>query len=45
VVLADGEVVHDGAPPRPVGEHADPEHQHVHPHANGDHTDDFWGGK
>ncbi len=44
VVLADGRVVHDGAPPRPVGEHADPRHQHAHPHANGD-SDDFWGGK
>jgi zinc transport system ATP-binding protein len=45
VVLADGKVVHDGAPPRPIGEHADPEHQHVHPHANGDSAEDFWGGK
>ena len=45
VVLADGRVVHDGAPPRPLGEHADPRHQHAHPHANGDHTEDFWGGK
>ncbi|GAB3646694.1 metal ABC transporter ATP-binding protein [Glycomyces tarimensis] len=45
VVLADGRVVHDGAPPRPVGEHADPRHQHAHPHANGDIPDDFWGGR
>jgi len=49
VVLADGKVVHDGAPPRPVGEHADPAHQHAHPHANGHNgtegADDFWGGK
>jgi zinc transport system ATP-binding protein len=45
VVLADGKVVHDGAPPRPIGEHADPGHQHVHPHANGDAAEDFWGGK
>ncbi|WP_100447171.1 metal ABC transporter ATP-binding protein [Glycomyces xiaoerkulensis] len=32
VVLADGAVVHDGSPPRPVGEHADPAHEHMHPH-------------
>src|SRR5690606_1056270 len=43
VVRAAGRVVHDGAPPRPVGEHADPRHQHAHPHA-GDESDDFWGG-
>ncbi|MBO3733480.1 metal ABC transporter ATP-binding protein [Glycomyces niveus] len=46
VVLADGKVVHDGAPPRPVGEHADPHHEHAHPHANGDAADEaIWGGK
>ncbi|GAA1675234.1 metal ABC transporter ATP-binding protein [Glycomyces endophyticus] len=46
VVLADGKVVHDGAPPRPVGEHADPAHEHAHPHANGHgDSDDLWGGK
>ncbi|WP_035735992.1 metal ABC transporter ATP-binding protein [Glycomyces arizonensis] len=45
VVLADGRLVHDGAPPRPVGEHADPRHQHAHPHSNGESTDDLWGGK
>ncbi|NYI06688.1 metal ABC transporter ATP-binding protein [Allostreptomyces psammosilenae] len=33
VVLADGRVVHDGPPPEPVGEHALPGHDHVHPHA------------
>lgn len=33
VVLHGGRVVHDGAVPRPAGHHADPAHQHVHPHA------------
>lgn len=33
VVLHHGRVVHDGAVPRPAGHHADPGHEHVHPHA------------
>ncbi|MER5467395.1 metal ABC transporter ATP-binding protein [Streptomyces sp. NPDC002685] len=33
VVLRDGCVLHDGAPPRAVGQHALPGHDHVHPHA------------
>jgi zinc transport system ATP-binding protein len=33
VVLHNGEFVHDGAVPRPAGHHADPHHDHVHPHA------------
>jgi zinc transport system ATP-binding protein len=33
VVLRDGRVVHDGAPPPAVGHHADPAHDHLHPHA------------
>ncbi|MFI6791515.1 metal ABC transporter ATP-binding protein [Nonomuraea sp. NPDC050383] len=33
VVVRDGLVVHDGAPPRPEGECARPGHEHVHPHA------------
>lgn len=33
VVLHHGRVVHDGAVPRPAGPHADPGHEHVHPHA------------
>jgi zinc transport system ATP-binding protein len=33
VVLHHGRVVHDGAVPPPAGHHADPGHQHVHPHA------------
>ncbi|MFG2605666.1 metal ABC transporter ATP-binding protein [Streptomyces sp. NPDC048514] len=33
VVLRDGCVVHDGPPPRAVGQHSLPGHDHVHPHA------------
>ncbi|MEU9758866.1 metal ABC transporter ATP-binding protein [Streptomyces sp. NPDC047985] len=33
VVLRDGCVTHDGAPPKAVGQHALPGHDHVHPHA------------
>jgi len=36
VVLHQGRVVHDGAVPPPAGHHADPGHQHVHPHAPGE---------
>ncbi|MFG2471099.1 metal ABC transporter ATP-binding protein [Streptomyces canus] len=32
VVLRDGCVQHDGPPPRAVGQHALPGHDHVHPH-------------
>lgn len=32
IVLDDGRIVHAGAPPRPLGEHALPGHDHVHPH-------------
>ncbi|MGP3979896.1 metal ABC transporter ATP-binding protein [Streptomyces sp. KR80] len=32
VVLRDGCVVHDGLPPKAVGQHALPGHDHVHPH-------------
>jgi zinc transport system ATP-binding protein len=34
VALRHGRVVYDGAPPRPRGEHAGPEHEHTHPHAD-----------
>jgi zinc transport system ATP-binding protein len=34
VVLREGRVVHDGPPPHPVGEHALPGHEHLHPHAD-----------
>jgi zinc transport system ATP-binding protein len=43
VVLRAGRVVHDGQPPRPVGQHADPAHDHVHPHAELE-TDTRWFG-
>jgi zinc transport system ATP-binding protein len=33
VVLEEGRIVHEGAPPRPQGECARPGHDHVHPHA------------
>ncbi|NUK04821.1 metal ABC transporter ATP-binding protein [Streptomyces lunaelactis] len=33
VVLREGCVVHDGPPPKAVGQHALPGHDHVHPHA------------
>ncbi|MEW2557825.1 metal ABC transporter ATP-binding protein [Streptomyces griseorubiginosus] len=33
VVLRDGCVLHDGPPPRAVGQHALPGHDHVHPHS------------
>lgn len=32
VVLRHGRVVHDGAPPMPAPGHAEPGHDHVHPH-------------
>ncbi|MET8639490.1 metal ABC transporter ATP-binding protein [Streptomyces sp. NPDC004096] len=35
VVLRDGCVLHDGPPPKAVGQHALPGHDHVHPHAAG----------
>ncbi|MFJ6984328.1 MULTISPECIES: metal ABC transporter ATP-binding protein [unclassified Streptomyces] len=38
VVLRDGCVTHDGPPPRAVGQHALPGHDHVHPHAPADST-------
>ncbi|MCL3860608.1 metal ABC transporter ATP-binding protein [Actinotalea sp. K2] len=34
VVLRHGAIVHDGPPPRPVGEHAAPDHDHEHPHGD-----------
>jgi zinc transport system ATP-binding protein len=32
VVVHQGEIVHDGPVPEPAGHHADPAHDHVHPH-------------
>lgn len=34
VVVHDGGIAHDGPPPKPAGHHADPGHDHVHPHAS-----------
>ena len=34
VVVHHGRIAHEGAPPEPAGHHADPEHDHVHPHAD-----------
>ncbi|WP_433686945.1 metal ABC transporter ATP-binding protein [Micromonospora carbonacea] len=33
VVVHQGGIAHDGAVPEPAGHHADPDHDHVHPHA------------
>jgi zinc transport system ATP-binding protein len=33
IVVHDGAIAHDGAVPEPAGHHADPHHDHVHPHA------------
>jgi zinc transport system ATP-binding protein len=33
IVIHDGHVAHDGPVPEPAGHHADPGHDHVHPHA------------
>ncbi|HEY0003012.1 MAG TPA: metal ABC transporter ATP-binding protein [Actinoplanes sp.] len=33
VVVHQGRVAHEGIPPEPAGHHADPDHDHVHPHA------------
>ncbi len=34
VVVHEGRIAHEGVPPEPAGHHADPEHDHVHPHAD-----------
>jgi zinc transport system ATP-binding protein len=33
VVVHEGRIAYDGAPPEPAGHHAEPGHDHVHPHA------------
>jgi len=33
IVVHHGRIAHDGAVPQPAGHHADPDHEHVHPHA------------
>jgi zinc transport system ATP-binding protein len=44
VVIHDGTVAHDGAVPPPAGFHADPHHDHVHPHARPDQPG-MWNGR
>ncbi len=44
VVIHDGVIAHDGAVPAPVGHHADPHHDHVHPHAPLD-SPGIWSGR
>ena len=39
-----GPVAHDGAAPEPAGHHADPDHDHVHPHAPTDQPG-LWGSR
>jgi zinc transport system ATP-binding protein len=43
VVVHHGAIVHDGQVPEPAGEHADPDHDHVHPHAP-EQSPTLWGG-
>lgn len=38
VVVHHGVIAHDGPVPEPAGHHADPDHDHVHPHATDEHT-------
>jgi len=42
VVVHHGEIVHDGPVPEPAGHHAEPDHEHVHPHAAFDRPG-IWG--
>ncbi|MEV4417464.1 metal ABC transporter ATP-binding protein [Catellatospora sp. NPDC049609] len=42
VVVHDGVIAHDGAVPHPAGHHAEPGHDHVHPHAPQD-PPSIWG--
>jgi zinc transport system ATP-binding protein len=42
VVVHHGAIVHDGAVPPPAGHHAEPGHDHVHPHAPSGH-ETMWG--
>lgn len=38
VVVSGGRIIHDGACLPPAGHHADPAHEHVHPHVEPDHA-------
>jgi len=42
VVVHDGVIAHDGPVPQPAGHHADPDHDHVHPHAPHDEPGPWW---
>ena len=44
IVVHDGVIAHDGPVPEPAGHHADPYHDHVHPHAPLDHSG-MWDGR
>jgi zinc transport system ATP-binding protein len=44
VVIHDGLVAHDGPVPEPAGFHANPHHDHVHPHARPDQPG-IWNGR
>lgn len=44
VVVHDGVIAHDGPVPEPAGHHADPRHDHVHPHGPLDHSG-MWDGR
>jgi len=44
VVVHDGVIAHDGPVPEPAGHHADPSHDHVHPHAPDDDPG-IWGNR
>ncbi|GHJ45363.1 ABC transporter [Catellatospora sp. TT07R-123] len=44
VVVHDGVIAHDGAIPHPTGHHADPHHDHVHPHEPQD-PPSIWGSR
>jgi len=33
IVVHEGQIAHQGVPPEPAGHHADPDHDHTHPHA------------
>jgi zinc transport system ATP-binding protein len=37
-------IAHDGAVPHPTGHHADPSHEHVHPHEPQD-PPSIWGSR
>jgi zinc transport system ATP-binding protein len=42
VVVHHGAIVHEGAAPAPAGHHADPGHDHVHPHGPEDRPVGLW---